>query len=211
MQPHRPARPHSPSCASGAAPCIYSSADAKRARSRSPPLEVRFSSVKLRRSSARLSGSGSRARSAGARRRGEIGAAPPRRHQGPPRGSGHRHQVRHALEGDRPVGVDGSSQNARRAGEGSLKRLGVDTIDLFYQHRVDPDVHIEETIGGMAELVKEGKSPSSACPSRSPPPCAARPRFTRSQRCRANARTPNIKPQARPWGSPEAFIQYASV
>lgn len=60
-------------------------------------------------------------------------------------------------DGDTPVGVDGSPANARRACEASLRRLGIDTIDLFYQHRVDPDVPIEETIGGMAELVKEGK------------------------------------------------------
>lgn len=60
-------------------------------------------------------------------------------------------------DGDAPAGVDGSPQNARRACEGSLKRLGVETIDLFYQHRVDPNVPIEETVGGMAELVKEGK------------------------------------------------------
>lgn len=60
-------------------------------------------------------------------------------------------------EGDQPVGIDGSPENARRACEGSLRRLGIDTIDLFYQHRVDPSVPIEETIGGMAELVKEGK------------------------------------------------------
>jgi aryl-alcohol dehydrogenase-like predicted oxidoreductase len=60
-------------------------------------------------------------------------------------------------DGDKPAGVDGSPANARRACEGSLKRLGLDTIDLFYQHRVDPKVPIEETIGGMAELVKEGK------------------------------------------------------
>ena len=60
-------------------------------------------------------------------------------------------------EGNTPIGVDGSPANARRACEGSLKRLGIDTIDLFYQHRVDPDVPIEETVGGMAELVKEGK------------------------------------------------------
>lgn len=60
-------------------------------------------------------------------------------------------------DGDTPVGLDGSPENARRACEGSLKRLGIDTIDLFYQHRVDPNVPIEETIGGMAELVKEGK------------------------------------------------------
>lgn len=56
-------------------------------------------------------------------------------------------------DGDQSTGIDGSPENARRACEGSLKRLGVDTIDLFYQHRVDPNVPIEETIGGMAELV----------------------------------------------------------
>ncbi len=60
-------------------------------------------------------------------------------------------------DGDTPIGTDGSPQNARRACEGSLKRLGIDVIDLFYQHRVDPNVPIEETVGGMAELVKEGK------------------------------------------------------
>jgi len=60
-------------------------------------------------------------------------------------------------DGDKPVGLDGSPANARRACEGSLSRLGIDTIDLFYQHRVDPGVPIEETVGGMAELVAEGK------------------------------------------------------
>jgi aryl-alcohol dehydrogenase-like predicted oxidoreductase len=52
--------------------------------------------------------------------------------------------------------TDGSPENARRACEGSLKRLGVDHIDLFYQHRVDPNVPIEETVGAMAELVRDG-------------------------------------------------------
>jgi aryl-alcohol dehydrogenase-like predicted oxidoreductase len=55
------------------------------------------------------------------------------------------------------TGVDGSAANAKASVEGSLKRLGIDTIDLFYQHRVDPNVPIENTVGGMAELVKEGK------------------------------------------------------
>lgn len=54
-------------------------------------------------------------------------------------------------------GVDSSPANVRRACEGSLKRLGIDVIDLYYQHRVDPDVPIEETVGAMAELVREGK------------------------------------------------------
>ncbi|WCK02217.1 aldo/keto reductase [Agrobacterium tumefaciens] len=54
-------------------------------------------------------------------------------------------------------GVDGSPANVRAVAEASLKRLGVDVIDLYYQHRVDPDVAIEETVGAMADLVREGK------------------------------------------------------
>jgi aryl-alcohol dehydrogenase-like predicted oxidoreductase len=53
--------------------------------------------------------------------------------------------------------VDGSPENVRSAVEGSLKRLGTDHIDLYYQHRIDPDVPIEETVGAMAELVTAGK------------------------------------------------------
>jgi aryl-alcohol dehydrogenase-like predicted oxidoreductase len=54
-------------------------------------------------------------------------------------------------------GVNGRPEYVRAACEGSLRRLGVDTIDLYYQHRVDPTVPIEETVGAMAELVREGK------------------------------------------------------
>jgi aryl-alcohol dehydrogenase-like predicted oxidoreductase len=53
--------------------------------------------------------------------------------------------------------VDGSSANVRRACDGSLGRLGIDAIDLFYQHRVDLNVPIEETVGAMSELVTAGK------------------------------------------------------
>jgi aryl-alcohol dehydrogenase-like predicted oxidoreductase len=53
--------------------------------------------------------------------------------------------------------IDGSPAYVKRAAEASLRRLGVDTIDLYYQHRVDPRTPIEETVGAMAELVKEGK------------------------------------------------------
>ena len=53
--------------------------------------------------------------------------------------------------------TDGSPANVRRAVEGSLSRLGVDHIDLYYQHRIDPNTPIEETVGAMAELEKEGK------------------------------------------------------
>ena len=52
---------------------------------------------------------------------------------------------------------DGSAAHVRRSIEGSLERLGTDYIDLYYQHRVDPKVPIEETVGAMAALVEEGK------------------------------------------------------
>ena len=54
-------------------------------------------------------------------------------------------------------GVSGRPEYVRSSCEGSLKRLGVETIDLYYQHRVDPSTPIEETVGAMAALVKEGK------------------------------------------------------
>jgi aryl-alcohol dehydrogenase-like predicted oxidoreductase len=54
-------------------------------------------------------------------------------------------------------GLDSSPENVRRACDASLKRLGIETIDLFYQHRVDPKVPIEDTVGAMAELVSAGK------------------------------------------------------
>jgi len=53
--------------------------------------------------------------------------------------------------------LDSSPANIRTAAEGSLKRLGTDHIDLYYQHRVDPSTPIEDTIGALAELVAEGK------------------------------------------------------
>ena len=55
------------------------------------------------------------------------------------------------------VGINGKPEYVKKACEGSLKRLGVDCIDLYYQHRVDTTVPIEDTIQAMAELVKEGK------------------------------------------------------
>ncbi|MCX7268458.1 MAG: aldo/keto reductase, partial [Sphingomonadales bacterium] len=55
------------------------------------------------------------------------------------------------------VGVDGSSTNAKSAVEGILTRLGIDCLDLYYQHRVDPSIPIEETVGAMADLITEGK------------------------------------------------------
>ena len=63
--------------------------------------------------------------------------------------------VSHA--GGGPGVLDSSPANIRTAVEGSLKRLGTDRIDLYYQHRVDPNTPIEDTVGALAELVAEGK------------------------------------------------------
>ena len=63
--------------------------------------------------------------------------------------------VSHA--GGGPGVIDSSPANIRTAVEGSLKRLGTDYIDLYYQHRVDPKTPIEDTVGALAELVKQGK------------------------------------------------------
>jgi aryl-alcohol dehydrogenase-like predicted oxidoreductase len=59
--------------------------------------------------------------------------------------------------GDGSRGMDGSPENMRISVEGSLKRLGTDHIDLYYQHRMDPGTPIEDTVGGLAELIAEGK------------------------------------------------------
>jgi aryl-alcohol dehydrogenase-like predicted oxidoreductase len=63
------------------------------------------------------------------------------------------------VRGDRGefLGIRGDASYVREACEASLERLGVETIDLYYQHRVDPKTPIEETVGAMAELVQEGK------------------------------------------------------
>ncbi|HEY2634074.1 MAG TPA: aldo/keto reductase, partial [Steroidobacteraceae bacterium] len=55
------------------------------------------------------------------------------------------------------LGISGKPDYVKRACDASLKRLGVDTIDLYYQHRVDPNTPIEDTVGAMGELVREGK------------------------------------------------------
>lgn len=60
-------------------------------------------------------------------------------------------------DGAGPNVLDSSPANVRRAVEGSLRRLGTDRIDLYYQHRVDPGTPIEDTMGALAELVREGK------------------------------------------------------
>jgi aryl-alcohol dehydrogenase-like predicted oxidoreductase len=78
--------------------------------------------------------------------------------------SGHRDEVviatkfgNERLPDGTRVGINGSPDYVRAAADASLERLGVDHIDLYYQHRVDPEVPIEETVGAMAELVEAGK------------------------------------------------------
>jgi aryl-alcohol dehydrogenase-like predicted oxidoreductase len=70
-----------------------------------------------------------------------------------------RSRLENAVPGDMStVGpIDGSAEHVRSSIDGSLRRLGTDYVDLYYQHRVDPDVPIEETVGAMAELVDAGK------------------------------------------------------
>ncbi|MEC5199015.1 aryl-alcohol dehydrogenase-like predicted oxidoreductase [Arthrobacter sp. PL16] len=63
--------------------------------------------------------------------------------------------IRHTA-GD-AMGLDGSAENVRLSVEGSLRRLDTDYIDLYYQHRMDPSVPVEDTMGALAELVEEGK------------------------------------------------------
>ena len=57
----------------------------------------------------------------------------------------------------RQAGLDSRPEHIKQVAEGSLKRLGVDIIDLFYQHRVDPDVPIEDVAGAVRDLIREGK------------------------------------------------------
>jgi aryl-alcohol dehydrogenase-like predicted oxidoreductase len=61
------------------------------------------------------------------------------------------------IEDGKSVGLDSSPERIKRVADESLRRLGVDTLDLFYQHRVDPNVPIEDVAGAVGELVQEGK------------------------------------------------------
>ena len=89
-----------------------------------------------------------------------------------------------------PNGVNGRPDYVRSACEASLKRLGVEVIDLYYQHRVDPDVPIEDTVGAMADLVRAGQGPlprpvarRTRTPSAAPMPSIPSPRCRPNTRC----------------------------
>jgi aryl-alcohol dehydrogenase-like predicted oxidoreductase len=85
--------------------------------------------------------------------------------------------------------IDGSPAYVKRAAEASLRRLGVETIDLYYQHRVDPKTPIEETVGAMAELVKEGKVRFLGLSEAAPETVRRAQRCTRSRRSRRSTRS----------------------
>ena len=126
------------------------------------------------------------------------------RGRGPSRRVRDRDQVRppngQATPGDMStVGpLDGSAEHVRSSIEGSLERLGTDHVDLFYQHRVDPNVPIEETVGAMAELVQRGQGaphrPERGGAARR---SAARTRSTRSPPSRPSTRCGRAIPRPR--------------
>lgn len=96
-------------------------------------------------------------------------------------------------------GVNGRPDYVKAACEASLKRLGVDVIDLYYQHRVDPSVPIEETVGAMAGLVKAGKVRALGLSEARPETIRARTRSIRSRRCRASIRCSTARTPRRRW------------
>ena len=99
------------------------------------------------------------------------------------------HQVR---PGEEPAGggngVDGRPEYVIQACEASLKRLGVDVIDLYYQHRVDPEVPIEDTVGAMKRLVEQGKVRALGLCEATPETIRRATRCIRSPRCRPSTR-----------------------
>ena len=95
-------------------------------------------------------------------------------------------------------GGNGRPEYVKRSCDGSLERLGVEHIDLYYLHRVDPETPIEDTVGAMAELVRDGQGPlprpvGGLAPRRSaaPTPC------TRSARCSPSTRSGRATPRPR--------------
>ena len=100
------------------------------------------------------------------------------------------------------VHLDGRPENVRGVLRGLAERLGVDTIDLYYLHRVDPEVPVAETIGAMADLVAAGKVRHLGRLARSIRPSSSRPpRCTRSPPCSSSGRCPGASPRTT-WSRP---------
>ena len=95
-----------------------------------------------------------------------------------------------AFEGEaRWSHLDSRPEHIRKAVEGSLKRLRVETIDLYYQHRVDPDVPIEDVAGAVKELIQQGKVKHFGLSEAAARPSVERTPFNRSPRSKANTRS----------------------
>src|SRR5215831_18487847 len=90
------------------------------------------------------------------------------------------------IENGAIAGTDSRPQHIRDAVEGSLQRLATDRIDLLYQHRIDPKVPIEDVIGTLADLVRQGKFVSLVCRKPAKRISVGRTLFTPSRRCKAN-------------------------
>jgi len=84
------------------------------------------------------------------------------------------------------VTIDGRPENVPGYCDASLRRLGVDHLDLYYQHRIDPEVPVEDTVGAMAALVSEARCAISACQRRPSKSLRARRRGIRSRLCSAS-------------------------
>ncbi len=109
--------------------------------------------------------------------------------------------------GGGPLHLDSSPSNIRTAVEGSLRRLATDHIDLYYQHRVDPDTPIEDTVGALASSSTRARCATSACPrhgstpSVGPTPSTPSPRCSPSTRCGPATPTTRSFRSSRSWAS----------
>ena len=78
------------------------------------------------------------------------------------------------IEDGKSTGLDSRPEHIKRVADASLRRLRTDVIDLFYQHRVDPGVPIEDVAGAVNDLIQGARCTTSACPRRRPQPSAGR-------------------------------------
>lgn len=107
-------------------------------------------------------------------------------------------------------GVNGRPEYVRSSCEGSLKRLGVDVIDLYYQHRVDPEVPIEDTVGAMAELVRAGKVRLSG-PVEAAPDTLRRAHWYPFMRCKASIPCGHETRSSRRWSCAWSWVSVSSL
>lgn len=105
------------------------------------------------------------------------------------------------IEDGQMAGVDSRPDHIRDVAEASLKRLGIDVIDLFYQHRVDPTVPIEDVVGTLKDLIDEGKIRAIGLSEAGPPPYGAPTPSIPSRPCKANILYGPAIPKKASWRS----------